>query len=93
MKRYFRLFGLVLAIGIVVDRDDKMDAQFMLKARASDTASFDLWRHRPPDQQASYYHFDVMIDEIDPSGKTILRHSVLFFRNLPARAPEADHKR
>ena len=35
-------------------RDDKMDAQFMLKARASDTASFDLWRYRPPDQQASY---------------------------------------
>jgi hypothetical protein len=81
------------AIGIGVDREDKVNAQFRLKPRASDTVSFDLWRHRPPDDAASYYHFDVMIDEIDPTGKTILRHPVLFFRNLPAIAPEADQKK
>ncbi|SRR6266487_4102606 len=81
------------AIGIGVDRDDKVDAQFMLKPRTSDTVSFDLWRHRPPDQQASFYHFDIMIDEIDPGLKTVLRHPGVFFRNLPARAPEAEQKR
>jgi hypothetical protein len=35
------------AIGIGIDRDDKVDAQFMLKPRATDIVSFDLWRHRP----------------------------------------------
>jgi hypothetical protein len=81
------------AIGIGIDHDDKLSPQFRLKSRASDTVSFDLWRHRPPDQPASYYHFDVMIDELDQSGQTILRHPVLFFRNLLARAPETDQKR
>ena len=67
------------AIGIGVDRDDKVSPQFMLRPRATDMVSFDLWRHRPPDQQASYYHFDIMIDEIDPSSlKTILRHQLCF---------------
>lgn len=72
------------AIGIGTDHDDKINPQFMLKPGSSDTISFDLWRHRPPDQPASYYHFDVMIDEIDPTGKTILRRTVVFFRTLPA---------
>jgi hypothetical protein len=80
------------AIGIGIDRDDKVSPQFRLKPRASDTVSFDLWRHRPPDEPASYYHFDLMIDEIDSSGKTVLRHPVIFFRKLPARAPEAEQK-
>jgi hypothetical protein len=81
------------AIGIGIDRDDKVNPQFRLKPQASDNVSFELWRHRPPDEPAAYYHFDVMIDEIDPTGKTILRHPVLFFRNLPAIAPEADQKK
>lgn len=81
------------AIGIGIDRDDKINPQFRLRPRASDTVSFDLWRHRPPEEPASYYHFDLMIDEIDQSGKFILRHPVLFFRNLPAIVPEADQKK
>jgi hypothetical protein len=81
------------AIGIGIDRDDKVSPQFRLKPRASDSVSFDLWRHRPPDLAASHYHFDLMIDEIDPSGKTVLRRSVIFFRNLPARAPEEEQKK
>jgi hypothetical protein len=81
------------AIGIGIDRDGKIDPQFRLNPYASDTVSFDLWRHRPPEEAASHYHFDLMIDEIDPSAKKILRHPVLFFRNLPAVAPEADQKK
>ena len=81
------------AIGIGIDHDDKVSPQFRLKPRTSDTVSFDLWRHRPPDEPASYYHFDLMFDEIDPSGKTVLRHPVVFFRNLPARAPEEEQKK
>jgi hypothetical protein len=81
------------AIGIGIDHDDKVSPQFRLKPWASDTVSFDLWRHRPPDEAAFYYHFDLMIDEIDPSGKTVFRHPVVFFRNLPARAPEGKQKK
>lgn len=73
------------AVGIGVDRDGKADSQFMLKARESDTASFDLWRHRPPEQQASSYQFAIMIDEIDPGHPgTVLKHPILTFRNLAA---------
>ncbi len=81
------------AIGIGIDRDDKINPQFQLDPYASDTVSFDLWRHRPPENAAAHYHFDLMIDEIDPSAQKILRHPVLFFRNLPAVAPEADQKK
>lgn len=73
------------AVGIGVDRDGKADSQFMLKARESDTASFDLWRHRPPEQQASSYQFAIMIDEIDPGHPgTVLKQPILTFRNLAA---------
>ena len=79
------------AIGIGIDRDERVNPQFMLKARGNDTVSFDLWRHRPPDQQASHFHFDVMIDEIDPGDlTTVVHHPVLFFRNLPAKPLDSD---
>lgn len=81
------------AIGIGIDRDDKIGSQFTVGPRASNSASFDLWRHRPPDQPASYYHFYIMIDEIDPSGKTVLKHTPLFFKNLPPSTPEVGLKR
>ncbi len=76
------------AIGIGTDVGDKVDPQFMLKAKESDSASFDLWRQRPPNQPSSYYDFDLMIDQIDPADlKTVLKHPYLSFRNLNARVP------
>jgi hypothetical protein len=81
------------AIGIGIDREDKVSSQFRLNPRASDSVSFDLWRHRPPDLAASHYHVDLMIEEVDPSGKTVLKHTVVFFRNLPTRAPEEEQKK
>lgn len=83
----------VSATGIGIDREDKINPQFRLKPRTSDTVIFELWRHRTSDEPASYYHFEVMIDELDPSGKVVLRHPVLFFKNLPATAPEADQRK
>jgi hypothetical protein len=76
------------AVGIGTDLGDKIDPQFMLKPKESDSASFDLWRQRPPNQPASYYDFDLMIDQIDPADiKTVLKHPYLSFRNLKARVP------
>jgi hypothetical protein len=76
------------AVGIGIDRDGKVDSQFMLQARESDTVSFELWRHHPPEQQATSYQFAIMIDEIDPGDlKTVRKHPILTFRNLAARLP------
>ncbi|HEV2730227.1 MAG TPA: hypothetical protein VGV15_09355, partial [Terriglobales bacterium] len=71
------------AVGIGIDSDNTVDPQFMLKARQSDGVSFDLWRHRPPDQQASSYDFCLMIDQLDPGDlKTVQRHPNLVFKKL-----------
>jgi hypothetical protein len=74
------------AVGIGTDRDSKVDPQLMLKPKQSESASFDLWRHRDLDQQVSFYDFDVMIDEIDPRDPgTVLTHPYLSFRNLQSK--------
>jgi hypothetical protein len=74
------------AVGIGTDRDNKVDPIFMLKTKQSESASFDLWRKRPPDQQASSYDFDVMIDEIDPHDPgTVLTHPYVSFRKLEGK--------
>jgi hypothetical protein len=74
------------AVGIGTDRDNKVDPLFMLKPTQSESASFDLSRKRPPDQQASFYDFDVMIDEVDSHDPvTVLTHPYVSFRNLRAR--------
>jgi len=79
------------AVGIGTDRDNKIDAQFMLKQKQSDSASFDLWRRRDLDQQVSFYDFDVMIDEIDPRDPgTVLSHPFLSFRNLKSKVNGPD---
>jgi hypothetical protein len=74
------------AVGIGIDRDNKIDPQFMLKPKQSDIASFDLSRSRGINQQATFYDFDVMIDEIDPVDPgIILSHPFLSFRNLQSK--------
>jgi hypothetical protein len=79
------------AVGIGTDIGDKVDPQLMLKPNESDSASFDFWRQRPPNQRAAYYDFDLMIDRIDPSDlKTVLKHPYLSFRNLKTRASMSD---
>jgi len=81
------------AIGIGIDIDDQAGSQFTVKPHSSNNASFDLWRHRPPDQEASHYHFYIMIDELDPAGKTIVKHTPVFFKNLQPSRPGGEQKR
>lgn len=73
------------AVGIGTDMDGKVDSQFRLQPKQSGSVSFDLCRPRPPDQEASYYDFDVMIDQIDPDALTVQMHPFVSFRNLRLR--------
>jgi hypothetical protein len=89
-NRYFCCKGAetavdLSAVGIGTDVDGKVDPQFRLLPNQSDSVSFDLWRSRPPDQSASYYDFDVMIDQIDPDALTVQMHPFVSFRNLRVR--------
>ena len=76
------------AVGIGIDRENKVDPQFILKPKQSDIASFDLSRSRGINQPATFYDFDVMIDAIDPRDPgTVLNHPYLSFRNLQPKVP------
>jgi hypothetical protein len=74
------------AIGIGTDAGAKVDPQLVLQPHDQANVIFELWRRRD-NLQASYYDFDVMIDEIDPVHKyRVLRNPNLSFRDLVPRA-------
>jgi hypothetical protein len=82
------------AVGIGIDRDNKIVPQFMLKTKQSDIASFDLSRSRGINQQATFYDFDLMIDQINPRDPgTVLNHPFLSFRNLQSKVPGSGQSR
>jgi len=93
-NRFFSCHGSdgpdLSAVGIGIDSGDEIDPQLTLKPHETEIATFDLWRNRSPNQQASHYDFDLMIDEIDPSSKyTVKKHPYLSFRGI---APGARHE-
>jgi hypothetical protein len=74
------------AVGMGIDAEGKVDPQLILKPHESAIVIFDLWRRRPPNLQASYFDFNLMIDQIDPSNRFIIqKNPYLSFRGLLPR--------
>ena len=68
------------AVGMGTDAGGKIDAQFILAPKASDSVIFHLWRSRPPADLMSFFQFQIMIEELKSDDLKMIRtrHPLLF---------------